>query len=369
MTKLEAGRRALKLAFVGGGANSAVGYTHYVASRMDGAFEIVAGCFSKDEEVNRQSALRANIDQSRIYATPNELFRCERGKVDAVCILTPTPSHYEHVMDALANDHSVICEKAMAASVDEAKEMVEVARKSGKFFGVTFNYAGYPMVREARAIIHQGLLGEVRHVICEMPQETFARHDSNPQPWRRLDYEIPCVSLDLGVHVHHLVRYLAGSIPLEGISATYGTHGRFHDIVDTVTVTAKSDSNPLINLFWGKACLGQRNGLNIRVFGDQGSLMWNQTDPETLWMADKSGAVRQLDRGLSIPTSGAKFTPERFKAGHPAGFVEAFANLYTDFADGLAGNSQALMEVSAHFGADVALEGLQFLEEVGRAAS
>ena len=246
--------------------------------------------------------------------------------------------------------------------------MAESVEQAENFFGVTFNYAGYPMVREARAIIRQGLLGEVRHVVCEMPQETFSRQDSNPQPWRRQDYEIPCVSLDLGVHVHHLVRYLTGSFRSSDLSATFSTHGRFKDIVDTVTVTARSETGPLINMLWGKSFLGQRNGLNIRIFGDCGSLSWSQTDPETLWMAQADGAIKQIDRGLPKPLSGASYTLERFKAGHPAGFVEAFANLYGDFASCLNKDPEKLRDVEEHFGAAAALEGLQFLEQVGRVA-
>lgn len=352
----------LRLGFIGGGINSAVGHTHYVASRMDGHFEVVAGCFSRDAETNKRSANRMNVPDDRRYGSIEELLSAEQSRLDAVCILTPTPLHFENVMSAVALGYNVICEKAFAVSVKQGIEMVDAVQQAGKFCGVTFNYAGYPMVREARAMIQQGVLGRLNHVICEMPQETFARADTQPQPWRQRDYEIPCVSLDLGVHAHHLVRYVTGDPALRTVSARHATHGRFKDVIDTVTLTAEYEGDLLVNMLWGKAFLGERNGLNIRIFGDKGSLYWTQTAPEILHFAMSDGVVIQLDRGLThrMLTDDAK--QGRFKAGHPAGFIEAFANLYNDFGACMRGDEVKVEHVKAYFSAASALTGLEFLE-------
>ena len=355
-------KQPLRLGFVGGGTNSAVGYTHYVASRMDGNFEVVAGCFSRDAETNTQSAQRMNIAADRRYESIDELFSAEQGRLDAVCVLTPTPLHFDNVMSAVAHGHNIICEKALAVSAKQGAAMVEAVRNAQLFCGVTFNYAGYPMVREARAMIQQGALGQLNHVICEMPQETFARADSLPQSWRQRDYEIPCVSLDLGVHAHHLVRYVTGDPAIRSVTARQATHGRFREVVDTVTLTAEYEGDLLVDMLWGKAFLGERNGLNIRIFGDKGSLCWRQTDPEILHFAEPDGVVKQLDRGIAhlMLTSDAK--QGRFKAGHPAGFIEAFANLYNDFGACLRGDEAKMAHVNAYFSAASALAGLEFLE-------
>ena len=352
----------IRLGFIGGGINSAVGYTHYVASRMDGHFEVVAGCFSRDAQTNRQSAERMHIAADRRYESIEDLLSAEQGRLDAVCVLTPTPLHFDNVMGAVELGHNVICEKALAVSVKQGAEMVGALHKTGQFCGVTFNYAGYPMVREARAMIQQGVLGRLNHVICEMPQETFSRADSQPQPWRQRDYEIPCVSLDLGVHVHHLVRYVTGDPVLRNVSARHATHGRLKDVFDTVTLTAEYEDDLLVNMLWGKAFLGERNGLNIRILGDQGSLCWRQTDPEILLFAAADGSVTQLDRGLThqMLTDDAK--QGRFKAGHPAGFIEALPNLYNDFGACLRGDERKRNHVEAYFSAASALSGLEFLE-------
>jgi len=356
----------MKLGFIGGGLNSAVGYTHFLAARLDGMFEIVAGCFSRQKAINVETANRFGIDEPRCYASMDELLAKEHGKLDAVCILTPTPGHAEAVVAGLQAGFDVICEKALATSASELELIREALVATGRKLFVTFNYVGYPMVREARAIIAEGSLGRVQQIYCEMPQESFSRTEANPQDWRKRDYEIPCVSLDLGVHVHQMTHYLLGGDKCDMFTAWEASFGRIPDVIDTVTLTGNIQSLTLVNMMWGKAALGHTNGLRFRVFAERGSLEWCQSQPELLSYCDETGRRKTLERGQPGLKKANEPRFNRFKAGHPAGFVEAFANIYLDFHDGLRGADTPETDM---LGWDVAAEGLTFLNEVHQSAS
>ena len=282
----------------------------------------------------------------------------EGGDLDAVCVLTPTPDHAETVIAALGEGFDVICEKALATSIAQATSIEAALAASGQQLFVTFNYAGYPMVREARAIIESGAIGQVQQIYCEMPQESFSRMQAEPQDWRRRDYDIPCVSLDLGVHVHQLVSLVANSENFSPTAASVGSFGRIPNVVDTVSVLAEGDRGSLVSLMWGKAALGHTNGLWLRVFGETGSIEWRQKEPELITLCDAHGARNILERGQPDLKVANEPRYNRFKAGHPAGFVEAFANVYTDLADGLSGRHN---EQIPYLEAASALKGLRFL--------
>lgn len=359
-------RTPLKLGFIGGGLNSAVGYTHYLASRMDGLFEVSAGCFSRKPSINEETGNAFGVDSDRIYATKEQLLEQESTRLDAICVLTPTPDHADTVVAALEGGYNVICEKALATSREECDRINTALARSDSFLGVTFNYTGYPMVREARQMILTGDLGKVQQIYCEMPQEGFARRGTNPQDWRKHDYAIPCVSLDLGVHVHHLVDYLTGGAQPKSFSARQANYGLIPDVIDTVMVLADYDNDLLVNMMWGKAALGYRNGLKIRVFGDKGSLEWYQAEPETLIFATEDGQRSMIDRGQPGLIEASKQRYNRFKAGHPAGFVEAFANIYADFFEVM---RLAPDQKVPHTNTAVsARQGIEFLETVSHSS-
>lgn len=353
--------RKLHLGFIGGGLNSAVGYTHFAATRLDGLFELVAGSFSRHHDVNQETAQRFGVDQDRCYWSTTDMLSAEAGRLDAICILTPTPNHAEVITAVLKAGFNVICEKAMVTSTAEAGEVLAAVEASGRQLFVTFNYSGYPMVREAKAIIASGQLGAVQQVYCEMPSEGFSRVEANPQDWRRQDYEIPCVSLDLGVHVHQMVDYLLGGRCCDNFTSWEASFGRVPEVIDTVSMTGVYQGPILVNLMWGKAALGTTNGLKFRIFAEQGSLEWSQCDPEFLQISDSKGVTRVLERGqqhLKIANAGRY---NRFKAGHPAGFIEAFANIYADFHAALEGSDTS---ASDSFGVHVATSGLELLSQI-----
>ena len=354
-------RPTLNLGFLGGGLNSAVGYTHFAASHMDGLFKVAAGCFSRDADINLATAEQFGVQDDRAYANVSELLAREADTLDAICVITPTPLHLESVSAILEAGVPVICEKALTTSAENATQMVALANTKQTPLAVTFNYIGYPMVREAKALIDSGALGALQHLAIEMPQESFVREGASPQTWRKLDYDIPCVSLDLGVHVVHMADFLSGGLAHEAVFSAEGRYGDVPGVVDTVYTTLKLEGGVLAVLSWGKAALGYRNGLSFRAFCSKGSLFWDQMSPELLICNKKDGQRHIIDRGQVGLLEANKGRYNRFKAGHPSGFIEAFANIYSDLHDCLCG--KASMEDS-HLSGEVALSGLRRLSAI-----
>lgn len=368
---------ALRLGFIGGATHSAVGYTHFVASRMDGRFAIEAGCFSRATESNAQTAASYGVAPARTHASWQAMLAAERTALDAVVVLTPTPTHAPIVCAALEAGVPVICEKALATSVEECLQIGAVLERTRGFLAVTFNYSGYPMVRELRRLIADGELGRLQQIHVEMPQEGFLRTSpegkpATPQAWRLSDPAIPTVSLDLGVHVHHLVQFLSPQSVPEEVVAEQMRFGHFEGIVDNVHCLARYSEGLQVQMWYGKTALGQRNGLRIRVFGDRGSAEWHQMEPEDLNLARIDGTRVRLDRGSPQLRVAADIRYTRFKAGHPSGFLEAFANLYVDIADALVrhrGGAAAGEGPAGHvFGIAQAEQGFRLLEAVHASA-
>lgn len=359
--------RPLSLGFIGGGINSAIGLTHKIASQMDGHFELVTGCFSRDKTLSKQTGLAWGLKDEAIYTNAATLLEEQHAQMDAVVILTPTPAHREIILACLEYGLPVISEKAMVASVTDARDIAQrVADINGQLY-VTYNYTGYPMVRELRERLRRGELGSIQHVMVEMPQEGFirSREDGSvaqPQEWRRVDGDIPTVSLDLGVHVHQLVEFLTDK-RAEDVYAINSTFARVPNVVDTMNLVSRYDDDMVCNYWYGKAALGYRNGLRIRIYGSEGSAEWLQMEPEYLHLADVHGNIRLIDRTAGDNTVANQPRYCRFKAGHPAGFIEAFANYYADIAASLRGEPTGYS-----LSCDTAVRGLEFLEKAQQSA-
>lgn len=359
----------LRIAFIGGALNSAVGYTHFNASRLDGHFRVEAGCFSRDSSQNEHSARVYGVVPERAYQNWRALLDAEAGSIDAVVILTPTPNHTEIVIAAIDAGFPVICEKALAVSSADCQAIEDAVERKRGYLAVTYNYSGYPMVRELQRMIREGRFGKIQQIQIEMPQEGYLRVGANPQAWRRVDYAVPTVSLDLGVHVHHLVDFLTGGCKPQRLVGDQSSYGQFGGLIDNVNALAHYEDDLRVNAWWGKTALGLRNGLRIRVFGDSASAEWFQMDPENLNWADNDGRHCVLDRGSGEAKTAQQLRYNRFKAGHPSGFIEAFANLYADIAGELRSLKGGQCERSEFvFGATQSREGLHFLEKISESA-
>jgi predicted dehydrogenase len=367
------GKMQLNIGFIGGGINSAVGNTHRIASQMDNRMKLVAGCFSTHQEINYETGKKWGVKESRIYDSWNELLEKEKGKLDAVCILTPTNIHSEMVIKALEMGYAVICEKAMGKNLNEAKRICDAAKKNKSFLAVTYNYTGYPMLRELKNMVETGKLGKISQIQIEMPQEGFARLDKNgnkptPQKWRLEDGEIPTVSLDLGVHLHHIVYFLTQEKPIE-VAALQSSYGHFKNVMDNVMSIARYTNDISVQVWYTKSAIGNRNGLKVRIYGEKAGAEWYQMNPEEIKYTDKNGRREIMDRASSVTISD-ELRYNRFKSGHPAGFIEAFANYYYDIAKDLEEYKETGEMVSKYvFGCDIAKDGLEMLEAIEKAAS
>jgi predicted dehydrogenase len=359
--------RALSLGFVGGAPNSAAGYAHFAAVRLDNLWSLDAGAFSTHEDINQQAAVVYGVDKARTYAALDDLLAAEARQLDAVALLTPTPLHYEMTLRCLRAGVPVICEKALALTSAQAQEIHAVCEDLGGFLAVVYNYSGYPMVRELRRLIQDGVLGEILHFQAEMPQEGYLRTPASGNPptvqsWRLEDGPVPMLHLDLAVHLHELLHYLTGLQPLE-VVADQSSRGWF-DVVDYVSCLARYSRNVQGQLWFSKCALGHRNGLRLRIYGSEASAEWYQMNPEELVLSRRDGSRELRDRasGAAIAADGRY---QRFKAGHPAGFIEALGNLYVDMHAAL---TQYFGDGQYHsdeiFGAGLAAEGLAFLEAI-----
>lgn len=360
-------KNTIKIALVGGALNSAVGMAHYSAIRLVKGFEIVAGCFSRHAQINQETAIHYSVPRDRTYDGLDTLLQREKGKVSVIVILTPTDQHADQVVSCINAGFAVICEKALACSVNEALEIQRALKINNGFLSVIYNYLGYPMIRELRDRIRRGELGMINHIQVEMPQEGFRKMNLSgkpvvPQDWRLHDGPVPTVSLDLGVHLHMLIKYLTDKKPIRVVAVSQ-SYGNFHDVKDNVSGIVMYTGGTTCNIWFSKIALGNRNGMAIRIYGTNGSAEWVQEDSEYLKLADNKGNRWTIDRGAPGVSVCNQQRYTRFKAGHPAGFIEAFANYYEDILQSL----EAYIEsdsgrLNEHcFGIDEAIEGLCIL--------
>jgi predicted dehydrogenase len=364
----------LKLGIIGGGVNSAVGRVHHIAAQLDQYWKIECGCFSRKKEINDATATSLGLSRDARFGEWQELL--DDACIDAVAILTPTPTHAEIIEAALIRRIPVISEKSLALSSIEASRIRRLEKETGGFLAVTYNYPGYPMIRELRDWIQSGRLGQLLHIDAQMPQESYIRCMNSagarptPQAWRMRDYEIPTVSLDLGVHLHHLVDFLTGQKPAS-VCGIQRTGGFFPAVIDSVECLARYSGGLQIRLFFGKCFLGQANGLRIRISGTEGAAEWYQMRPEELMFSDKYGSTQLITRAACDLAVCNADRYARFKPGHPAGYIEAFANCYADLALAVAGHLRGRVGTGERefvAGSKVALEGLLLLEAVAKSA-
>lgn len=360
--------KKLKIAFIGGGINSAIGTTHKIASQMDSKFELIAGCFSRNESVNEQTAERWHVE--KYYKTYTQLLENEKENLDAVILLTPTNTHAEILLDIIKYKVPIICEKTLTTSSAKALEIQKKLNENKLFLATTYNYTGYPMLRELKEMIQLGKLGKVIQINIQMPQESFIRLTSEgkpmqPQAWRLHDEELPILSLDLGTHLSNMVYFLTQKEALEVI-AMQNSFGHY-DVIDNINCMIKYEENIDCQMWYSKSALGHKNGLRVEVYGEEGSAMWSQMDPEFLEFNDNLGRNIVLDRSSKDISIANQEKYNRFKSGHPAGFIEAFANHYDDIYDALVSyKKKRCYESSYIFDVVTSTNGLFLMEAIAK---
>ncbi|QUS36296.1 Gfo/Idh/MocA family protein [Falsirhodobacter algicola] len=324
--------RQLRLGMVGGGEGAFIGAVHRIAARIDGRFSLLAGALSSDPARARSSADALGL--ARSYGSFEEMARAEAAHpegIEAVAIVTPNHMHYPIARAFLENGIHVICDKPLTATLAQAEELAEVAAASEALFVLTHTYAGYPMIREARRLVREGAIGKVRLVHAEYVQDWLAKAGTSRQAEWRAD---PARSgaggaiADIGSHAAHLVRYVS-HLPIESVSAELSTFvpGRLVD--DNAQVLMRL-GNARGMLWATQVASGYENDIRLRVIGDAGSLEWRHADPNRLRFGGLGAPETILTRG------GAGFQgAARVPAGHPEGYLEAFASIYSDAADAI----------------------------------
>lgn len=357
----------LNLGFIGGGMNSAIGVTHRIASQMDNNFVLQSGCFSRKHDVNRQTAHKWAVP--RWYENYRDLIKTEKGTLDAVVVLTPTNMHTEIILELLENDIPVICEKTLTDSLEGAKRIKTHLEKHGGFLVTTYNYTGYPMIRELEDMISRGKLGKIIQLNVRMPQESFIRLDKDgniptPQSWRLRDGDVSTLSLDLGTHLSNMIAFLTKEKPLD-VVAMRNSFGHY-DVADNLMCIIKYSNNVDCQMWYSKSALGHKNGLEIEVYGTEGSASWYQMNPEFLEFNDNRGRNIILDRSSKGINVANLDRYNRFKSGHPAGFIEAFANYYADVHEALLDYKEQKQNFLNKycFGIDDSFEGLALMEAI-----
>jgi predicted dehydrogenase len=334
-------KRKLKAGMVGGGRDAFIGAVHRMAMRLDGKIDLVAGAFSSSPEKSKLSGEDLLLDPSRVYPDYHTMIERERAlpigeRIDFVSIVTPNRTHVPVAKAFLEAGFNVVCDKPLAFDLDEALELEQVVRRTGKVFALTHNYTGYPMVKEARELVRRGELGDLLKVVVEYPQgwliDLLEEKGNKGAAWRTDPQQAgasTCVG-DIGTHAENLTRYITG-LRIDQLCAEFTTFVKGRRLEDDANFLIRFKGGPKGVLYASQISVGEENNINIRVYGTKASLEWHQEDPNDLIVKHPDAPRRTYRRGNSYISDVAKrFT--RIPSGHPEAFIEAFANIYLEAA-------------------------------------
>jgi predicted dehydrogenase len=335
-----AGQRKLRMGMVGGGPGAFIGPVHRMAAELDGKIELVAGAFSQSAERSQLAGEAYRIKPDRAYADYKTMLEAERKRPDAidfVAIVTPNHLHLPVALASLAAGFPVMSDKPATATYEEAEELEKAVAKSGLPYGLTHTYAGYALVREARAICASGALGKIRKIAVEYLQGWLANPieatGQKQASWRSDPAQSGlggCIG-DIGVHAFHLAEYVTG-LKVVAVNASLLSVVKGRKLDDDCTALLRMDNDAQAVLMTSQIAAGEGNGLRLRVYGEKGSLDWRQEDPNRLhvkWL-DAPEEIRHAAGGYLSNDARAV---TRLPGGHPEGYLEAFAVLYREFAD------------------------------------
>ncbi len=337
-----AGGGRIRLGMVGGGQGAFIGAVHRIASRIDDQYEFVAGALSSQKKRAIASGLELGLAKDRAYGSYEEMARAEAARedgIEAVAIVTPNHMHAGPATTFLKAGIHVICDKPMTTTVAEAQALVKLAKKSGRVFALTHNYTGYPMVRQARAMVADGTIGKVRVVQAEYAQDWLTeRVETTGQKqaaWRTDPKKSGAGGAigDIGTHAYNLACFVTG-LELESLCAdmSISARGRKLDDNDNILLRFKGGARGM--LWASQVAVGNENALRLRVYGTKGGLEWAQEEPNKLWYTP-FGQPKQLLTRAGAGAGEAAARVSRVPSGHPEGYLEGFANIYTEVAQAI----------------------------------
>lgn len=333
--------RKLRMGMVGGGPGAFIGAIHRMAAIMDGEIELVAGAFSSDPQKSKQAGEQLNLDPQRVYPSFEEMIKKEAAlpsdkKIDVVAIVTPNHVHFAPAKLALENGFHVVLDKPMTFDSKEAKELKNIIEKSGKYFCLTHTYTGYPMVKEAREYVKSGKLGAIRKIFVTYPQGWLSNllegADNKQADWRTDPSRSGKAGVigDIGTHAFNLAEYITG-LQVTKVCADINIVVKGRKLDDDGSVLLKFDNGASGVLMASQIMAGEENNLTIQVYGEKGGLEWKHGDPNTLLVKWLDAPAQILRAGTGYLSDVAKHNT-RTPAGHPEGYIEAFANHYRNFA-------------------------------------
>ncbi|MDA4844264.1 Gfo/Idh/MocA family protein [Hoeflea poritis] len=373
----------VRLGMVGGGQGAFIGAVHRIAARLDGDYQLVAGALSSDAKRSLASGIELGLDPDRCYGSFKDMARSEAARADgieAVSIVTPNHMHYPVAKAFLEAGIHVICDKPLTSTLDDAKKLAKLAKRSGSLFILTHNYTGYPMIRQARDMVARGRLGPIRLVHVEYVQDwlTEAEEDSgNKQAEWRTDPAQSgaggCVG-DIGTHAWNLATCVSG-LETHSLAADLDSFVDGRRLDDNVHVMlrfkAKGDEKPAKGMLWSsQVAPGNENSLKLRIYGSKGGLEWQQEEPNRLWFTPFGKPKQLLTRGgASTGAAAARMT--RVPPGHPEGYLEGFANIYAEAARAIRARRKAGGKIPADVlypTVEDGLDGMRFIDACVRSS-
>lgn len=332
------------MGMIGGGIDSFIGDVHRKAAALDGMIELVCGAFSSTAERSKKSGKGLFLPDDRCYGTFEEMILAEKKlsknvRMDFVAIVTPNYLHFAPAKMALENGFHVVCDKPMTLTLEESIELEQLVESSGLLFALTHNYPGSPMVKQARAMVKNGDLGKIRKVQVQYLQgwlATSVEKTGQKQASWRVDPSksgIGGALGDIGTHAENLIEYISG-LQIEELAADLGKFGQDRVLDDDGNILLRMENGAKGTMSFSQIAVGEENNLAIRVYGEKGSLEWSQENPNQL-------ITRWLDQPKTVYTPNGNnlysesLSASRIPAGHPEGYLEAFANVYKNFASHL----------------------------------
>lgn len=368
------GRRGgkIRLGMVGGGQGAFIGAVHRLAARMDDQYEFQAGALSSEPARAKASAKELGLAPERTYTDFHDMARKEAKRedgIEVVSIVTPNHMHFPIAKAFMEAGIHVICDKPLVHTTREAQALIALQKKTGVIFALTHNYSGYPMVRQAQEMVAKGELGELRVVQAEYPQDWLTTNleatGQKQAAWRtdpRYTGAGGCVG-DIGTHAYQLACFVTG-LELQSLSAELTTFVEGRKVDDNVHVLLRFKGGARGMLWASQVAPGNENGLKLRVYGTKGGLEWVQADPNYLWYTLFGEPKRLITRGgAGAGKAAARVT--RVPSGHPEGYLEGFANLYTEVARAIQARRQGKKNPDKDIqfpGLDDGLKGVAFIE-------
>jgi predicted dehydrogenase len=368
--------RKIRYGMVGGGRGAFIGAVHRIAANMDGQIELVCGAFSSDPQKSRDSGADFYLPASRCYGSYEEMIKKEAAlqpneRMDFVSIVTPNHMHFPPAKAALEAGFHVLSDKPATFDLAEAKALGELVKKTGKLYGLTHNYTGYPLVKQAREMVKNGALGKIRKIVVEYPQGWLATKleasDQKQAAWRtdpKRSGAAGCIG-DIGTHAENLAEYISG-LKIKELAADITAFVEGRPLDDDGNVLLRFEGGAKGVLHASQISVGEENNLNIRIYGEKGGLEWHQNEPNTMlvkWLDQPMQVYRTANGYLGKAAAAATRTPP----AHPEGYLEAFANIYKNFAAhirALVANTQPDELVLDYPKIEDGIRGMAFIEAV-----